>query len=360
MQSFLHRLLGWCIVVADTLLQRPINFRASSEIPLFGNPPNRRLLQGKTAIVTGANTGLGLETARWLAASGASVILACRSQEKGASAAKAIADDIPGAIVEPAKLDLSDLGSVREFATHFARSSCASGESHGPRHLHMLVLNAGVMCVPQSDPETHFTVNHLAHALLAFLLVPSLSTAANESGHGRIVFVSSITYFLSNLDLDDISLSRRSYKSFIAYANSKLCNVMFMRSLSARVAGTGIVCNAVHPGESTTDVARNVGRLWVTLHKRIGCLFLLSPREASRTTVFAAAADDGAKPNAVFHAVHRTLPVPERLVLGPDVDKLWDMTMSLASISAAEKVSFREAGGVLDIGCAQEGSTRDD
>lgn len=359
MQSLLFRLLGWLTVTADTVLQRLINFRAGSGVPLFADPPNRQLLAGKTAIVTGANTGLGLETARWLAAAGASVVLACRSVEKGALAAKAITDSVEGAIVEPAQLDLSDLGSVRAFAASFLTSANSAGGHDNPRKVHMLVLNAGVMCVPQNKPETHFAVNHVAHALLAFLLVPSLVAASNADSHARVVFVSSITFLLSNLDLDDISFSRRAYKSFIAYANSKLCNIMFMHALATRLAGTGVVCSAVHPGESTTDVARNLGSIWMTLHKKVGRAFLLSPKEASRTSVYAAAASEAAETTTVFYAVRRTLSVPKRLLAPEDVERLWEITLKDASVSEQETKAFCEACGLPSISDLQRATKED-
>jgi NAD(P)-dependent dehydrogenase (short-subunit alcohol dehydrogenase family) len=370
MQPWYWRLVGWLTITGDTLLQRVIDFGGNNSHALFrcatlagANP----LLEGKIAVVTGANTGLGLQTARWLAASGATVVLACRSIEKAKAAAAAVVSAVPDAIVEPASLDLSDPTSVREFAALYASggtkparsiANIASPESDdgntgaenasiGTRPLHMLILNAGVMCVPQAIPETHFTVNHVAHAHLALLLLPNLAAGSAEPAcHARIVFVSSITYLVSNLDLSDVHYARRQYRSFIAYANSKLCNVLFMRALAARLHGTGIICCAVHPGESTTDVARNLGSVWMTLHKRVGALFLLSPREAARTSVYAAASDEAAKVagEPVFHAIDHTIDVPERLVSVEDQETLWEITMHAVGLRPDEQTKICAAG----------------
>lgn len=345
MQSLSLRLLGYLIVALDTMLQRFINRGAADGHPLFRTlrpGAASRALSGKTVIITGANTGLGLETARWLAASGATVILACRSSEKGAAAAASVAASVPGALVSAARLNLSSLASVREFASTFL-----ADPAH-PRKLHMLVLNAGVMCVPRADPETHFAVNHVAHALLSLLLAPSLAAALRADGHARIVFVSSLTYLVSDLDLDDVQYRRRPYRSFTAYANSKLCNVQFACALAARLARTGVTVAAVHPGESTTDVARNLGGVWMGLHKRVGAAFLLSAAEASRTSVYAAAADEaaGATPDGVLHAVRKVLKVPERLLRRADVERLWHLTLEAAGVSDAELDAFCRAGGL--------------
>jgi NAD(P)-dependent dehydrogenase (short-subunit alcohol dehydrogenase family) len=333
-------------VTIDTILQRGINLGAANGHPLF-NPhddPSHRLLAGKVAIVTGANTGLGLETSRWLAAAGATVIMACRSADKAAAALSKVRADVADADVSTARLDLADLGSVRSFAASF---SATGGE---PRPLHMLVLNAGVMCVPQTDPETHFSVNHVAHALLALLLTPALVAGARHDAHARIVFVTSLTYLLSNLDLDDTTFAQRPYESFIAYANSKLCNLQFARALSARIRDAGVAVAAVHPGESTTDVARNLGGMWMRLHKSVGAAFLLSPEEASRTSVYAAAADEMADvtPDTVLHAVRKVKHVPERLVEREDVERLWRVTLAAAKVSDDELAAFCDSGGLRD------------
>lgn len=350
MQSWWQRLIGWIRILFDIALQRVLNWNAASSHVLFqtlkqnrerSSAVSARPLAGKCAIVTGANTGLGLETARWLASNGATVVLACRSFEKASAAVADIVKSVPGALVEPAILNLSDLGSVREFAAKFKEKK--TGDVDIVRPLHMLILNAGVMMVQKADPETHFIVNHVAHSLLALLLLPSLAAAASE--HARVVFVSSIASLVSYLDFDDLHFRRRRYHSFYAYANSKMCNVLFAQALTSRLQGTKIICNAVHPGESTTDVSRYLGRVWMTLHKRIGSLFLLNPSEAARSTVYAAAAPEAAEsPGAVFHVVNQILNIPGHLLTQTDEDKLWSITLQAAEVTSDDLKAARIAG----------------
>jgi NAD(P)-dependent dehydrogenase (short-subunit alcohol dehydrogenase family) len=348
--SAIHRLVGWLVLTLDTLFQRLINWNASQAHPIFASSHHASGLTGpligKTAIVTGANTGLGLETARWLASAGATVVLACRSPIKAEAAVANIRHSCPDASIESGVLDLADFASVRTFAATFMHGSLRD-DVCGPsaaRPLHILVLNAGVMCVPQADPETHFTVNHLAHALLTLLLLPALSVAAPV--HARIVAVSSISCMVSDLDLDDIGYKRRPYRSFEAYANSKLCNLLFLRALADRLDGSGIRCAGVHPGESPTDVSRHLGKVWSALHHTFGPLFLLSARESSRTAVYAALAsnpwDRGEEARvwrgeALLHAANRVRPVPSRFFERSNPERLWAITLASVCLSPAEQ-----------------------
>jgi NAD(P)-dependent dehydrogenase (short-subunit alcohol dehydrogenase family) len=344
------RLVGWLILTVDILLQRVLNWNSGGVHPLFllkdGSCSEANWLTGKTAIVTGANTGIGLETARWLALGGATVVLACRSKAKAEAAAMDIRTTCPQASLEIGILDLADFATVRAFAVKYMSSTgndCRGADSKTTRPLHMLILNAGVMCVSHTDPETHFVVNHLAHALLTLMLLPALFAAAPV--HARVVSVSSISYMVSNLDLDDIAYARRPYRSFEAYANSKLSNVLFTRALAQRLDGTGIFCASVHPGDSPTDVSRHLGRVWWRLHLMFGPLFLLSPREAARTAVYAAIVSDPGsveaeaavwRGEAVLHAGRRKYPIPSYLLTRSDTERLWEVTIASLGLTTAE------------------------
>lgn len=360
MQSFAQRLVGWFILIADTLQQRRLNrrsgdhavFNSTEEAAALPSPDARRL-HGLTAVVTGANVGIGLETARWLCAAGVHVVLACRSLDKAEVAADDIRRTIAGARVSTMRLDLSDLNSVRAFATEFASSEADTNMTNSDavdvkgtvRPLHMLILNAGVLGVQHANPETHFMVNHLAHALLALLLVPSLARGAATRSHARIVTVSSLTYRVSNLDLDDIAYQRRKYDSFQAYANSKLCNIQFMRALQARLQDTAIRCFSVHPGESTSEVARHFSAFSYWFHKNVMRWILLTPREAARSSVFAAAADDALNADGtVIHAGTKYLNVPRTLIADADCEALWKLSLNVAHVSTSEVDAAVSAG----------------
>lgn len=201
---------------------------------------------GRTAVVTGANSGIGYCAARALARRGARVVLACRSEERGTAARDRVLAEVPGAEAEFAPLDLGSLASVREFARTYARDH---------DRLDLLINNAGVMALPHrltSDGfETQFGVNHLGHFALTGELLPALLAAPGA----RIVSVSSGMHALSNIDIHDLN-SERGYRRWIAYARSKTANLLFVHELAARLAAAGAdtVAAAAHPGYARTNL----------------------------------------------------------------------------------------------------------
>jgi NAD(P)-dependent dehydrogenase (short-subunit alcohol dehydrogenase family) len=203
-------------------------------------------LGGRSAIVTGGASGLGLETARALAGAGASVTIAARDIAAAQRAAAEI-ESGQGTPVAVAALDLADLESVAAFAADWT----------GP--LHMLVNNAGVMAVPERRLahgwELQFATNHLGHFALASRLRGALAAA----GGARIVSLSSAGHRRSPVVFDDINFERRDYDPWLAYGQSKTANVLFAVGASARWAGDGILANAVHPGGIMTNLQRHMG-----------------------------------------------------------------------------------------------------
>jgi NAD(P)-dependent dehydrogenase (short-subunit alcohol dehydrogenase family) len=204
-------------------------------------------LTGKTAIVTGASSGIGVETARALAAAGASVTLAVRDTSSGDRVAAEIRDNTGNANVTVGALDLSDLSTVATFARTWS----------GP--LHILVNNAGVMAVPEltlspAGHEIQFATNHLGHFALAVGLHDALAVAEKS----RIVSVSSGGHQRSPVVFDDIDYAFRDYEPFGAYGQSKTANVLFAVEATRRWADDGITANALMPGAIFTQLGRHV------------------------------------------------------------------------------------------------------
>jgi len=201
---------------------------------------------GRTALVTGANTGIGLECVRGLASSGYDVILACRTVEKGNAAVEKIRQSVPGAKLRvlDVPLELSDLRSVDVYADAVRRLDTP---------LALLVNNAGIMAAPYTlsaqGHESHFAVNHLGHFALTQQLLEPL-----RAGTARVVNVSSLAAYGDSLALDDLDWQRRTYEKWQAYFASKLANVLFTRSLAVREPK--LVTQAVHPGVVDTELAR--------------------------------------------------------------------------------------------------------
>jgi len=195
---------------------------------------------GSTAIVTGANSGLGLVTARELARAGANVILAVRNTDKGNDAAAGMTGD-----VEVRKLDLQDLASVREFVD-------------GVDSVDVLVNNAGIMAAPLAQTadgfESQIGTNHLGHFALTNLLLPKITD--------RVVTVSSMMHWMGYVSLKDLNWKSRPYSAWLAYGQSKLANLLFTSELQRRLdqAGSSVRALAAHPGYSHTNLQGKSGR----------------------------------------------------------------------------------------------------
>jgi NAD(P)-dependent dehydrogenase (short-subunit alcohol dehydrogenase family) len=234
---------------------------------------------GRVAIVTGANTGIGLETARELAKKGATTIIASRNATKANSAANDIKKDNPPGDVLVMLLDLADLGSVSAFADQF--------RSRFDR-LDLLINNAGVMMPPESKTtdgfELQFGTNHLGHfALTARLLDLLLATDGS-----RIVNVSSSAHRYGEIVLDDLNWEKRPYKEMAAYGQSKLANLLFTLELQKRLkkADAGTLAVSCHPGWTSTDLQRHSG-----LFGFHNPFFGMKPWQGALPTLYAAVSD---------------------------------------------------------------------
>ena len=223
-------------------------------------------LSETTIVVTGANSGLGYEATRIFAEKSATVVMACRSTDRGEDAAEAIAREAPSASLDVLELDLADLDSVRDFAAAFTGAY---------DDLHVLCNNAGVMAIPRRETadgfETQFGVNHLGHFALTGRL---LDTLVETEGETRVVTQSSKAHESSEIDFDSVARSatesangsavsndpqrKRSYDRWAAYGQSKLANVLFAYELDRRLgaADHDVTSVACHPGYAATELQR--------------------------------------------------------------------------------------------------------
>jgi NAD(P)-dependent dehydrogenase (short-subunit alcohol dehydrogenase family) len=206
-------------------------------------------LSGKTAMVTGASSGLGIETARALASAGARVMMPVRDRAKGEGVAQDIRASSGSDDVSVMDMDLSEPASVRSCAKSFL----ADG---GP--LHILINNAGIMACPlERTPkgwESQFATNHFGHYLLTTLLLPALE----RGGPSRVVNLSSTGHHIASVDFDDPHYVTRDYDKWNAYGQAKTANVLFSVGFNARYEGRGITANAVHPGGIMTGLQKDL------------------------------------------------------------------------------------------------------
>ena len=203
-------------------------------------------LHGYTVLVTGANSGLGLETTRALAAKGAHVVMACRNLEKGRAAQASLEGSIPGASLELMQLDLASLAGVRDFAERFQAQHS---------QLNLLFNNAGVMAIPYRKTadgfEWQFGTNYLGHFALTGLLLPTLLATPKS----RVITTSSTAQMAGKIEFDNLN-SERSYSRWSAYGKSKLADAMFAFELQRRLkrAGVEMISVCAHPGYSATNL----------------------------------------------------------------------------------------------------------
>jgi NAD(P)-dependent dehydrogenase (short-subunit alcohol dehydrogenase family) len=301
--------------------------------------------RGRTAVVTGANSGLGFETARVLASRGATVVLACRDPGQAARAASLIAAgtgpdaagarDGQSARVQTLRLDLASLASVREAAEEL----CSRYQ-----HLDLLINNAGVMMPPygrtEDGFELQFGTNHLGHFALTGLVLGRLLTTSGS----RVVTVSSNGHRAGRINVDDLQ-SERHYRKMRAYGQSKLANLMFTYELQRRLAAAGAptIALAAHPGTSRTDLVRHLsGPSRATVNARLGPLTSWFAQSAGMGALptLRAATDPGATggqyygPGGAFGFTGYPVPVESssRSRDVPVMERLWEESEKLTGV----------------------------
>jgi len=236
---------------------------------------------GRLAVVTGANSGLGLVTARELARHGARVVLACRNRERGEAALKEVTEAASGPAPELEELDLADLSSVRSFADRLA----AGGEE-----LDLLINNAGVMAPPRRRTadgfELQFGTNHLGHFALTKLLLPLMEGREDA----RVVTLSSTAHRMGRIAFDNLNGDRRYFR-WNAYGQSKLANLLFALELDRRLRASGSTVKslAAHPGYAATNLQSAAAPLVDRLLMRLGNLVIAQNDEMGALPVLYAA-----------------------------------------------------------------------
>lgn len=247
-------------------------------------------LCGRRAIVTGASSGIGIETARALAATGAEVMLAVRDTSAGERTAVDIRATTDNQAVRVGKLDLADLRSIRAFITAW----------DGP--LHLLINNAGVMALPSLDLTHHgwelqFATNHIGHFALTSGLHDALAAGAHRDTEARIVSLSSRGHLRSPIVFDDIHFDQRPYDPWLAYGQSKTGNILLAVEAHRRWSAEGITANAVHPGAIfETNLSRHMSpdvlkRVWSQVRdrqKQSGALGFKTREQGAATSVLIA------------------------------------------------------------------------
>jgi len=287
-------------------------------------------MKDRVAIVTGANTGIGLETARALAERGMTVVMCSRDAARGQAAIDDVRASTGSGSLELCALDLGSLVSVRAAASEIL--------SRHPR-VHVLVNNAGLVLSDRRTTtdgfEATFGVNHLGHFLFTHGLLSALEEGAREAGEpSRIVNVSSDAHRMSRgLSWDDLGCERRKYRELSVYADSKLANILFTRELARRFEGRGVVAHAVHPGVVGSRFGWDGDtRGWFAFGVKLVKPFLLTPAKGARTSIHAATAEDAARASGLYWT--RSRPVkPSRAARDDEAaERLWQVSEQLVGV----------------------------
>ena len=278
------------------------------------------------AVITGATSGIGEIGAQAIAAAGYEVLLLCRNPDKGEATRARIQQTVPEAVIRVIECPMDSLAAVHDCAVQIARDY--------PR-IELLVNNAGTAEMSYSRTvdgiERTFAVNHLAHFVLTWHLLPSLKAAGAESG-ARIIHTASEAHYQADRDfLDDINWERRRYFVFKAYCDSKLANVLFSEKLARELEDTGVVSNCFHPGRVATNIwpdRRWYERLLFGLLKKV---YLISPEQGARPMIHLALDPAMAKRSGVFLFEMQEKDIKSFASDPALQDALWEKSLVLAA-----------------------------
>jgi len=281
-------------------------------------------MNGRICVVTGATHGVGLATAHALAALGASVVLHGRDLDRARAAAADIVRDSGNTEVRAVQADFAELGQVRRLAQQLSAQL--------PR-LDVLINNAGMMSAARARSadgyDLTFAVNHLAPFLLTNLLLDKLKSSAPA----RVIVVASEAHRRARLDFAD--LMNASVSGLLsAYARSKLANVLFARALAARLAGSGVTVNALHPGFVYSNLFHSSPAALRVVLATLARPFMLTPEQGARTSVYLAAAPQVAGRSGDYYRACRPESPSAAAQSEADAERLWQESARLTGLAA--------------------------
>ena len=284
-------------------------------------------MTGKACLVTGANQGIGKETAAALARMGATVVMTSRDRAKG-EAALADVRSRSGGNAELMLVDFGSFASTRQFAADF--------KSRYER-LHVLVNNAGAIITTRGETadgfETTFGVNHLGYFLLTNLLLDTIRSSAPA----RIVNVASRAHLRSAMDFHDLNSRQGRYSAMTVYARSKLANVLFTYELARRLEGTGVTANCLHPGVVRTGFGKNnagFAKLIFQTFQVAARPFILSPEKGAATSIYLASSQEVESVTGKYFAACREIPSSPASYDEAAQRRLWEVSEGMCGLKA--------------------------
>lgn len=285
-------------------------------------------LKNKTVIVTGANCGIGYETALDFAKRGASVILACRNQAKADEACERIKNTTKNEKIEVEILNLASLKSTREFVERFKTKH---------DRLDILVNNAGASGIPYEITEEGFEMNFVSNYLAHYLLTRELLDILKKSAPSRIINVSSAFHKFGPIRWDDLNF-KNDYNSYNCYGHSKLAQVLFTVELAKRLKDTGVTAVALHPGVVNTEILRFrdnqsiFTKMLLLLLKPLVGLFGISSSEGAKNTIHCATSDEIPNQSGLYFVDSKVEPASADATNVESAEKLWNVSAKLVGL----------------------------
>lgn len=285
-------------------------------------------MDNRIVLITGANSGIGKETARAIAKMGATVVMACRNLQT----AQAVCDDINAETglnnVSILEVDFSSKKSIENMSKEFGKKF---------DKLDVLINNAGLIVeknIKTADGyETMFGVNHIGYFLTTHYLLPYLKKAPKA----RIVNVASMAHRFASLDWNNLN-AEKSFSSMRTYGLSKLCNILFTKQLAEVLKNTNIVTNSLHPGGVNSNFGKNNDNLFGTLVSIFGSMVLISPAEGAKTSIFLATSPEVEGVSGFYFSKRKKASTSAVASNSENARKLWDITKELTGI--------KEFGGI--------------
>jgi len=279
-------------------------------------------MENKIYLITGANSGIGKETARAIAKMGATVIMACRNIQK----AQAVCDDINAETglnnVSILQVDVSSQASIRNMADAFGKKY---------DKLDVLINNAGLIAenkeMTDDGFESMFGTNHLGYFLTTHYMLPYLKKAPKA----RIINVASVAHRFASLDWKNLN-AEKSFSSMRTYGLSKLCNILFTKELAIYLKNTNITTNALHPGGVNSNFGKNNNNIFGTLVKYFGNFVLISSTDGAKTSIYLATSPEVEGISGKYYAKYKPASLSAAASNPENAKKLWDISLQLTGI----------------------------
>ena len=276
-------------------------------------------MEGKICIITGANSGIGKATAIGLAMMNATIVMMCRSKERGEEVQKEIIELTGNKKVDLLLCDLSSQESIRKFVSEFKSKY---------QNLHILINNAGVMLSKRVISVDGFEMNFAVNYLASFLLTNLLLDVLKKSAPSRIINVSSAAHRMAKMDFDDLQSEKRKYRLFKIYGISKLALMLFSYELNRRLEGTSVTVNTVHPGVVNT----NLGQDQSSFSKGFAKLFFKKPEKGAETSIYLASSQEVEGITGKYFAKKQQKQSSEESYNEDYAKRLWELSTDMTQL----------------------------